>query len=366
MKESCNIAVIGAGPAGCSAALEACRLGLGPVLLLDRARWPRPKTCGGGISPRARAVLSEMGVWPQVEREAYQITGLRLVGSNGRGVVLSGAEDASVLNRRRLDWILAEAAAGAGAGFLPGTRVTGIKRLEGGLLGVRADGGEIAARWVVAADGSRARFGSGARTGTILHTAVASFEGVPFSPHILEMIFDQGLAPHYGWLFPESATRVNIGICTTAEKLGRRSITDLLGGFLEKHYARRLGGAVQDGDIEGHPISTSTTIRHNAPDGVLLAGEAAGLANIATGEGISYALESGRLAARAISRGEKAGEPQGVVARAYEKDLRRAMGRGLWAAGLFRRYGTGAVNVVTTLGNTGIIGRFSGRAMARL
>lgn len=361
-----DIVVIGAGPAGAAAALEACRLGLGRVLLVDRAAWPRTKLCGGGISPRARAVLQKMGLWDRVRSLAYPINGLRLVSPNGRETVLAGAEAASVLDRKTFDAVIAAAAVAAGATFMPETRVTGLYRGDADTVGVRTAEGELAARWVVAADGSGGRFGSDGRPRDILHTAIATYDGVPFTPHILEMVFDPGLAPHYGWLFPESGSRVNIGICTGRESIGTGSIRDLFDSFIERHYAARLRGAVRIGDVAGHPISTTTAVVHAAPDGVLLAGEALRLANCATGEGISYALISGRLAARAIAAGARTGASREQIARSYEREVVSAIGRGLRAAQLFTRYGMKTIDAIGVVGSNAIVRRLSRRALERM
>lgn len=136
---------------------------------------------------------------------------------------------------------------------------------------------------------------------------MAWFDGVPFTPHVLEMVYDPGLKPHYGWLFPESPVRVNIGICLFADRLRGRSVRDIFQGFLETHFGKRLAGADQVGRWKGHPISTTASVSHTAPPGVLKIGEANRLTNIATGEGISYTLESGLLAIRAIRTGESGG-----------------------------------------------------------
>jgi geranylgeranyl reductase family protein len=366
MEKRFDIVVIGAGPAGAAAALEARRLGLGSVLLIERSSWPRPKPCGGGISPKARKALTEMGLWPRVNALAYPIRGLRLVSPNGREVVLAGAETASVLNRAELDAILVDAAVGAGAVFEHGARVESLVMADGRVEGVRADGREIEARWVVAADGSRGRFGTDDRPRTALATAIATYEGVSLTQNIVEMIFDPEIAPHYGWLFPESPSRANIGICVETDKLRGRSVRELFDRFVERYYRRRLAHADPVNGVKGQPIVTCASIAHRAPEGVLLAGEAARLSNRATGEGISYALLSGRLAARAIARGIRGAASAGEVARAYERSLRWEIGPGLFAADLFCRHGTGVLNTVAALGGTPLARRLSGKAMARL
>lgn len=285
---------------------------------------------------------------------------------NGREVVFSGAETASVLNRAELDAMLVDAALEAGAAFEHGARVTDLVMDGARAAGVRVDGREINARWVVAADGSRGRFGNDDRPRTALVTAIATYEGASFSPNIVEMIYDPEIAPHYGWLFPESASRVNIGICVGTNNLRSRSVRELFDSFVERHYRRRLAGAAPVGGVQGQPIVTCASIAHRATEGVLLAGEAARLSNRATGEGISYALISGRLAARAIALGIRKRASAREVARTYGRSLQWDIGPGLCAADLFCRHGTGLLNVVAALGSTPLARRLSGRALARL
>ncbi len=363
---SYDIVVVGAGPAGCAVAFEAARLGCGRVLLLEKAGPGRAKTCGSGISPRARKALKGLGLWGEVEREAYPIRGLRLVSPSGREVTLAGSETASVLVRSRFDAILAGAARRAGAEVRCGAPVEGLVAANGRVTGVTCGGEEVHARWVIVANGALSRLHQDHRPRRLLHTCMAWFDGVPFTPGILEMVYDPVLLPHYGWLFPESETRVNVGVCLFAENLGRRSIRDVFGTFLEKHYGGRLAGAAQVGPWRGHPISPTVAVEHEAPPGVLVAGEANRLTNIATGEGIAYAIESGVLAARAIAEGDRAGwEPERTAAR-YRSDLRRAFSTGFRVADLFTRHGTRLLDAVTALGNLGPVRFLTGRGLARL
>ena len=361
-----DLVVIGAGPAGAMAAREASRLGCKSVLILDRATFPRQKSCGGGISPKARRILKEHGLWNRVVREAYPIRGLRLVSPNGKEVTLAGADAASVLNRSRFDQILIESAKCAGARFREETTVDGLLERAGRIVGIRCGAEEIESRWVIAANGVHTRFNRDPRPKRQLHSCTAWFDQVPFRPNILEMIYDPELLPHYGWLFPESRTRVNIGICMEAALLKNRSIRDVFTGFLDRHFAERLAQATQVGEWKGHPICPTSSIEHHAPPGVLLAGEANRLVNLATAEGISYAMMSGVLAARTIWAGEEEGMSAARIGRLYARNLRRSMGRGFKTAYLFSRIGVKTLNGITALGNSALVRRLAGETLARI
>src|SRR2546426_12461546 len=90
-----QVAIIGAGPAGTAAAAHLGQLGVRDVVLVDRADFPRDKTCGSGVSPRGIRTLRELGVWDAIEPHAYRVTGLRLVTPGDREVVVSGGEAAA-------------------------------------------------------------------------------------------------------------------------------------------------------------------------------------------------------------------------------------------------------------------------------
>jgi flavin-dependent dehydrogenase len=107
------------------------------------------------------------------------------------------------------------------------------------------------------------------------------------------------VSPCYGWLFPESRSRVNIGICyedSNHSKNARR----LFDQFLQKHYRTRLANAVQIGDWKGHPISYSYNVGSLTSPGRLVIGEAGRMTHPATAEGIYQGMRSGMLAAEAL------------------------------------------------------------------
>jgi geranylgeranyl reductase family protein len=366
MNHSYDIVVVGAGPAGAAAALAYSRLGLGQVALVDKNSLGRPKTCGGGLSPRARKVLKEIGLWEPVAGEAYSIRGLRLVSSNGKEVSLAGDDTASVMARCRFDRILVEEAVRSGAEFIPETRIDGLEMQNGRVVGVRSAGGVIQATWVVLASGANTRNEADPRPARLLQSCMAWYVGVPFTPGILEMVYDPDLAPHYGWLFPESAERVNIGICIAADRLEGRSVRRLFETFLDRHYRDRLAEARQDGPFRGHRISTTVGIEHNAPPGVLLAGEANRLTNVATGEGISYAIQSGFLAAQSIATGKHRRWDAERTAADYASSLGKAFGLAFRSADMFLRYGMRTLNGMTALGNNAFVRAAIRRTMARL
>jgi len=349
-RDDFDVIVVGAGPAGSVAARELARRGR-RVVLIEAKRFPRPKICAGGISPRARAGLRRLGLWNRIAPEAHEISGIRLGAPSGRETLWIGAASAAVLNRSRLDHLLAQAAVEAGAELREGCSASALLVERGRTSGVRLAGGDVLqAKWVIAADGANGRLGSDPRPRRRLQTCVAWFRGLAFTPHVLEMYFDAEIAPHYGWLFPESEAVANVGICLDAERLGRRSVRDVLDRFLDRHFAARRASAETIGRWRGFPISVAGEVRHRAPLGTLLAGEACRLVNPATGEGISHAVHSGALAAECVDEALARGSEPGAVAASYERRLRLHSGMSLRAGDWFCRFGRPAIEGAVRVG----------------
>jgi geranylgeranyl reductase family protein len=312
---SWDLIIVGAGPAGAAAALEARRLAPGArVLLLDRADFPRDKACGDGIGPHAVAELAELGAesvldgYPPIHRLRLRAPG---------GIDLAGTcERASwVVPRKVLDARLVELAVAAGA-ELRRVRVRELER-RGGRVVVN---GELAAPAVVGADGA--------------NSTVRRLLGVPASPARRTAIALRGYAPApagpaeqligwvaegwpaYVWSFPTGTGLVNVGYGLLRSRLR--------GGRAElEHRLRDLlpGVEADPASLRAHHLPFSPSRPLAGRGRVLLCGDAASMVNPLSGEGIYYALASGRLAARA---GLLAPERP---AAAYQAMLRALLGR---------------------------------------
>ncbi len=298
--------IIGAGPAGASAAIGLAQRGVRDVLLLDRTTFPRDKTCGSGLSPNALRVGELLGVGADLRRLSTPVMSVKIVTPGGREMILASNAEAVVLLRRELDNLLLERARALGVRFEGGVHVTALLEEAGRVTGVRtADGRELRARHVLCATGAHSPFSRDPRPRKSLGTLMGWWEGMDFVPRQIEMIFDRDVAPLYGWLFPETDTRVNIGICIDGQDQAGaktpRNVREVFAAFLKTHYAERLRGARQVGKLKGHPIVHTTWIANVSAPGVLYLGEAARLTHNATGEGISQAMQSGLFAAEAVA-----------------------------------------------------------------
>ncbi len=116
-----SVVIVGAGPGGTAAALRLAQLGVRNLVLVDLHDFPRDKTCGSGLSPRAIATLKELGVWDRVEPIAYPIIGTRIVSPGGYEIWVSGGERAAaaICLRRNFDYALHRQALELGVRFVP-------------------------------------------------------------------------------------------------------------------------------------------------------------------------------------------------------------------------------------------------------
>ncbi|MEO3922848.1 geranylgeranyl reductase family protein [Micromonosporaceae bacterium B7E4] len=292
--ETVDVAVVGAGPAGASAALAARRAGA-RVLLLDRADFPRDKACGDGIAAHALDVLAELGVSDPVS--GYRpVPALRLVAPGGGNVARRLPRPAYTVPRRVFDARLVAAALAAGAEL----RRHAVRRIE------RSDGlvvldGTVAARAVVGADGAgsvvRRALGHGANPDGHLALAIRGYAPDAAGPAEQRIVTSAAHWPGYAWSFPIGDGRANVGYgeVLAGRPLRRTELLDRLAALLPEV------DPVAVTELRAHHLPLST--RRPAPGRgrIVLAGDALSLVNPFTGEGIFYAVLSGALAGAAAA-----------------------------------------------------------------
>lgn len=308
-----RVAVVGAGPAGSTAARLLAARGA-DVTLFEARRLPRPKLCGGGLTPKAQRLVPPEAL-AVVERSVDRVE-LR---APHLGSFMLHEPDATIMmvERTRFDLALVEAAARAGADVRDDTPVREVTEHDAGAT-LRTDSGMFEADAVVVASGEPnglpRRLGLG---GPAQRLALALEVDLPFSPTVAPdtAVLTFGLRGGYGWYFPKS-DHANVGLGSYRSVEHHRLQADLA------DLGRDLGLNVHDGHVRGHWIPQGLRIGRLASDRVVVAGDAAGTADALFGEGISYALLSGVVAAQAIAAWSDGELPS---LRDYDRRLRAAL-----------------------------------------
>ena len=346
-----DVLVVGGGPAGASAAFHLARAGLA-VRILDRAIFPRPKTCAEYLSPEASRLLDAMGVLGDVERAgAAQLTGMIVRAPNGRRIHgefaaphgFRGFRDRGLaLRRELLDMHLLGAARGAGATVEEGVRATDLLRdTRGRVVGVRAVDGdgravERRARLVVGADGLRSivarRLGvARSRRWPRRLALVAHYRGVREIGSCGEMHVTRD---GYLGLADVGGDETNVALVVPAARA--RGMAGDAAGFLDRwiagtpHLASRFAGATRTDAVRATGPFASRARRAWAP-GAALVGDAADFFDPFTGEGVYAALRGGELLAPFAAAALAASTPGDAdrALAAYDAARRREFG-GKW------------------------------------
>ncbi|HZG96390.1 MAG TPA: geranylgeranyl reductase family protein [Mycobacteriales bacterium] len=290
-----DVVVIGTGPAGATAARVAAERGA-RTLLVDRAEVPRYKCCGGGLVGLSRANLP-LDLAPLTRDEVTRVT----FSKAGRQACTRRSRRGPVFQlvmRSELDAALVALAVAAGAELRTGCAVTGLSE-RAGVVTVSTRLGDVGARVVVGADGTGGR--SGRYVGVVPAQVDLGLEGEFPTPPARAAYWsgrvqiDWGRVPgSYGWVFPK-------GDLLTVGVIGRRADGDALRSYYAELVARVGLGDVQPTTFSGHLTRCRAEGSPLRRGRVLVAGDAAGLLEPWTREGISYALRSGLLAGQAAA-----------------------------------------------------------------
>ncbi|MFD5868413.1 geranylgeranyl reductase family protein [Corynebacterium sp. NPDC060344] len=325
---SADVVVVGAGPTGAAAAAHAANRGL-DVVMVDAQTFPRDKTCGDGLTPRAIAELGRLSLADRVLSRTRN-RGLKLHGFGG-SITAPWPEGefpaaGSAVPRTVFDAMVADHAVACGARLLDGCPVTSVERGPGrsvAAVSVVLDDGSahrISCRWLLVADGVRSpvgkQLGRQWHRDSVFGVAARSYcdagrDEEWIHSHLELRDADGAVQPGYGWIFPLGEGRVNLGCgaLATSARPAKVNVKKLL-----HHYA----GQVRDEWELGRPKSVTSAllpmggaVSHVAGPNWALLGDAAALVNPLNGEGIDYGMESARLAVGLMC--DVAGDPDGLT-----------------------------------------------------
>ena len=363
-----DVAIIGAGPAGLAAAIQLGRMGIRDVLIVDRHDFPRDKTCGSAVSPKGIKVLKALGMLEAVAAQALPINGMRLVTPTGYDVRMVGKSDAAMIcNRRIFDELLLRQAQSLGAEFRAGVQVEHLLTRDDRVIGFHAvDGAVVKAEFMVVADGAKSRFALDRGPRRNLQTIMGWWDDFPHEPGLIDMIFDPLVAPLYGWMFPETANRVNIGLCYEDPKLEKNG-RQLFQSFLEKYYADRIALATPSGTWKGPPISYSTDVTRLTSPGRFVIGEAGRMTHPATGEGIYQGMNSGLQAALAIASVLTGARSEVAAASRFEAACRSAYATSFKGGMIWRTLvSAGALDITARAAKAPFVQKYLAGTMAHM
>jgi menaquinone-9 beta-reductase len=350
-----DVLVIGAGPAGAAAAYWLADHGH-DVLMVEKKAFPREKTCGDGLTPRAVHQLDEMGLTGQLTTY-HRFDGLRAC-AHGRTLELEWPEHpvfprhGYVVRRRELDQMVAEHAEKTGATLWTEAEASRPLVEQGFPVGAVVERGgdeiEVRADYLVVADGSLSRFGRalGAARNREFPQGMAirgyfrsDRHDDPWIESALDLRDKNGNSlPGYGWIFPVGDGTVNVGVGLLSTFRDYKSIntTKLMDAWVEtlpSHWG--ITAADSCGAPVGGRLPMGGSVMPTVGPTHLLVGDAAGTVNPFNGEGIDYAYETGRMGAEVLHEALTTGD--GLVLQQYQDRLDAEYGLYFKVARLFAR-----------------------------
>ena len=341
----CDVIVVGAGPAGATAAYYIALAGF-RVIALEEKYFPREKVCGDFVSPGSINELRKMHITEShafketnvIDRATIYLSGKELVAGTFPAV-LDLPRYSRVIPRKLLDNLVLEAARKAGARVLEGYRVTDF-RVENDGVTVIANGSKgsqtYRARLLIGADGYNsvvARVLRGGQWSKAESAIVVRgyFEEVAGMPNEANVFYTNDSFPGYSWLFPTSKSEANVGVgLVLGANPPAENPKDLLTKLINSDAGMRsrLEHARLKGDLEVCSLNLHDQQQPIVGNRIMLVGEAAGLVNPYNGEGIQFGLLSGRWASETAVSSVASGDFSEQALSAYSKRVENELGYG--------------------------------------
>ncbi|MFH0737884.1 MAG: NAD(P)/FAD-dependent oxidoreductase [Candidatus Micrarchaeota archaeon] len=338
--ENFDVIVLGGGPSGSSTAAFLSKAGK-KVLLLDRAKFPREKICGDGISGRSVSVLRELGILKEFKDvERTEMFGITFSSPDGTVVPISSRKEGMteppgfVCRREVFDNVLFQNAKKLCAKTMEGFIASDLVMEGGKVVGVKGmfEGKpmEFRSKILVGADGVA---GITARKLNAVNTeddhncaAIRCYyENVGGLDDKIELHFIKGVLPGYFWIFPLPGKRANVGIgmLVTDMKKQKVNLQKLMFDTIETHpvFKSRFKDAKRYTDVKSWMLPLASKRMKIVGDGYVLVGDAASLIDPFTGEGIGNALTSGKHASMAILEAFKRDDFSEAALSDYPKSL---------------------------------------------
>lgn len=328
-----RVLVIGGGPAGAVAAYFIAKNGI-DVTLLDKDKWPREKICGGGLTTNCLPILDKMALTKEVDANAdFKFDGYIIHAPSGEkveapvrkrdGVTSKKVPYSYIINRKTFDYLLLEKAKEAGTRVF--TEVEAAKVETGPPIKVfTKQGTTYECEVLVVADGSGSsitrQFVKDVHEGSAI-AIKGIYSGVKGLSGKMEFFLDDDVGFGYGWFFPMGGDKANVGIGLDIAYLKRRKINirQLLADMIEKPIIKpRMAEAKLESELQTFPLRMGYDKSAFRQDRVLFAGDAAKLVYPLSGEGISYAMQCGEIAAKAISNVYSDGQADFRQLKSYE------------------------------------------------
>lgn len=327
-----DVIVVGAGPGGSAAAYFAAMAGL-EVLLIDKEDFPRPKVCSGGLSPKSLAVLEKMDVLEEIKHSGRPMIRTLKLGSPS-GLILEGDIPVTsisqgfgyVVPRFQLDDMVRWRALKAGTVFKKG-RVNQLLYSDGNVSGVLMNNQKIKADLIIIASGairlaSLCDIAPRISDDAVFFATQAHYNEAGRNPTTMEIYFEQSLLPGYFWIFPQGDGKSTVGAGVWGNPGGASALQERYEAGVRyiNNVCHELLPPSDTLKFENWIIPAERNIRPVIAPNVLLVGDAGGFANPFTGEGIYYALETGRLAGEVAADNLKKNNPWSI-AEDYEAQL---------------------------------------------